>query len=522
MYQIDNSTAVAVIPASTAAGSVGFFTDGNPVSNIPATILPAEFMNMLMMEMLGVLSAAGIAPLKATFNQLTAAIRKLNQQLVILTDTGVAGAYTAVNAPALTALPTTGYAQWINIAHPNPGAATYAPDGLAAKPIYGLGLQALQGGELPVGIALLRYLVQAGVNGGNGAWIIMESMGGPFQVTPGSAASHMATVGQLQSATPSFAVDTGVANAYVCAFTPALTVRNESAPLRFKVKTTNTLACTLNDGIGVVPLVGGAHTPLQGGEMLATGDAWVQWNPSVGAGSYVLLFCTGAAEQVAPATKSQHAMQLGQAVGRLLNIQVLTASGTYVPTPGMNNARVRGGGGSGGSGGAAATSSTQTAAGGGTAAGSYFDAWLSAATIGASQSVTIGAAGAAGAAGGVGGAGGSTSFGALLAAGGSPGGPAGTAVLTTASGLNSAGQPGAIASGGNILNATGSPATPGIMSGGTIAGTGGSSPFGAGGPVSSPGTGYSAGSGGSVNGISSAAKVGVVGVQGVIIVEEYA
>lgn len=77
MYQIDNSTAVTTIPAPSAAGSPGFFTDGNPATGTAATILPAEFMNMIMMENLNVLSAAGIAPLKGQFNQLALAISKI-------------------------------------------------------------------------------------------------------------------------------------------------------------------------------------------------------------------------------------------------------------------------------------------------------------------------------------------------------------------------------------------------------------------------------------------------------------
>ena len=77
MYQIDNSTVVTTIPAPSAAGSPGFFTDGNPATGAAATILPAEFMNTLMMENLNVLSAAGIAPKKGLYNQLSLAIAKI-------------------------------------------------------------------------------------------------------------------------------------------------------------------------------------------------------------------------------------------------------------------------------------------------------------------------------------------------------------------------------------------------------------------------------------------------------------
>jgi len=115
----------------------------------------------------------------------------------VLTDTGTAGAYAAANTPALTALPSTGYMQRVKISNANPSAATYAPDGLAPKPIYGLALQPLQGGELPVGIAVMMYLVQAGVNGGNGAWIIIESLGGALQVAPATKSMHAVQQSQL-------------------------------------------------------------------------------------------------------------------------------------------------------------------------------------------------------------------------------------------------------------------------------------------------------------------------------------
>lgn len=124
------------------------------------------------------------------------AIRAAGRQATILADTGAVNAYTAVNVPALAALPATGYSQRVNIATLNTGASTYAPDGLTAKPIYGLGLQPLQGGELPVGVVVLMYLVQAGVNGGNGAWIIIESLGGAQQIAAATKSQHAMQLGQ--------------------------------------------------------------------------------------------------------------------------------------------------------------------------------------------------------------------------------------------------------------------------------------------------------------------------------------
>ena len=109
---------------------------------------------------------------------------------MILNATGPANAYAAVNTPALTAFPANGYVQRLLISAANTGPSTYAPDGLAPKPIYGLALQPLQGGELPGGIAVLMYVVQAGVNSGNGAWVVIDAPGGRSQIQQGAAGSH--------------------------------------------------------------------------------------------------------------------------------------------------------------------------------------------------------------------------------------------------------------------------------------------------------------------------------------------
>lgn len=103
------------------------------------------------------------------------------------------------------------------------------------------------------------------------------------------------------------------------------------------------------------------------------------------------------------------------------NVQVFTSSGTYTPTAGMRYCMVEVIGGGGGGGGAAGSSNSSAGAGGGS--GAYSRSILSAADVGASQSVTIGAAGSAGStSGGNGGAGGASSLGSLVTANGGSGG----------------------------------------------------------------------------------------------------
>lgn len=198
MYQIDNLTSASAQPASTAAGTAGFFTDGNPATGVAATIVPAEWLNAVMMELVNVVVAGGLTPTKNVFDQVAKAIKAMGKQRVILNDTGTTNAYTAVNAPSLlVGTWTDGIAQSVKIANANTGASTYAPDGLAAIPIYGLGLQPLQGGELRAGgvATMVRYTI-AGVNSGNPVCVLLDCFGGAQQIAPAIAANHAAQLSQ--------------------------------------------------------------------------------------------------------------------------------------------------------------------------------------------------------------------------------------------------------------------------------------------------------------------------------------
>lgn len=79
MYRIDNSTAVLALPAPTAPGPKpnGYFTDGDPQAAIPATIVDAEWANMVQEEVSNVIVGAGIALDKADRTQLRTAIQQM-------------------------------------------------------------------------------------------------------------------------------------------------------------------------------------------------------------------------------------------------------------------------------------------------------------------------------------------------------------------------------------------------------------------------------------------------------------
>lgn len=137
-----------------------------------------------------------------------------------------------------------------------------------------------------------------------------------------------------------------------------------------------------------------------------------------------------------------------------VTIQAFTAGGTYTPTSGMKFCIVIITGSGGGGGGADATGAADAGAGaGGGAGGTCIEAY-SAATIGASQTITGGAAGTAGSGTGgtAGGNGGNWTFGALCTANGGTGGAGSGAGTQNVQVL--AGGAGGVPSGGT-LNITG-------------------------------------------------------------------
>lgn len=208
-------------------------------------------------------------------------------------------------------------------------------------------------------------------------------------------------------------------------------------------------------------------------------------------------------------------------------IQTFTTSGTYTPTASMAYCTIEVVGGGGGGGGAGATTATQVACGAGGGGGGYGRKTVSAATIGSSQTVTVGTGGAGGIGTGVPGNGVTSSVGSIVTAtGGNAGGSASGATVSIAV----AGTGGAGASGD--VNASGQPGLGGaglyqtdvgaFLSGGL----GGNSIFGGGGicqSISSNGqAGHNyGGGGGSAYSANDSAHTGGAGASGLVIITEY-
>jgi hypothetical protein len=369
--------------------------------------------------------------------------------------------------------------------------------------------------------------------GFNGLWVITVPFGAStitsanisqYSGAPFLPASLLSMIQQSGL----YAVATGTANAHVAAFSPPITTRTDGMVLRYKAPAANTGALTFNDGLGAVAVVGAAHAALQGGETAVNGDVWVQWNSSIGGGSYVLIDSTGGAVQVAPATQSQHAAQFGQVnAGRLLNVQTFTSSGTYTATTGTNSVIVEGVGGGGAGGGTPACSASQSAAGAGGGSGAYFKTRITSGFSG--TTVTVGNAGVGGS-NTSGGNGGSSSFGAFATAPGGVGGTVGVAT-TAFPQLSGYGNGASVATGGTLINSSGGFGATAIAlgSGSAVSGSGGASALGGGANaiinVSASGataTSPGAGGSGSMTIASGPAQIGGGGAKGVIIVYEYA
>ena len=223
--------------------------------------------------------------------------------------------------------------------------------------------------------------------------------------------------------------------------------------------------------------------------------------------------------------------QSGAAYSLSVVRQVFTTTGTYTPTSGMVYCDVEVVGAGGGSGGCETTSVGDWAASAGGGGGGYARKIFSAATIGASQTATVGAAGAAGTAGShPGGTGGTSSLGILISATGGVGGEQG---YSTSGLFTSGGGAGGTGSSGDF-NTTGSPGSASIYSGTLtigFSGAGGSSFFGGGAPGISgstagagaaiAGTSYGGGGGGGLIEASTSNITGAAGAAGIVIVTEY-
>ncbi|HHL3753619.1 TPA: glycine-rich domain-containing protein [Klebsiella pneumoniae] len=215
--------------------------------------------------------------------------------------------------------------------------------------------------------------------------------------------------------------------------------------------------------------------------------------------------------------------------GRLVNVQRILSSGTYIRTPGATKGLVEVVGAGGGGGGARATAATRLAGGAGGGGGGYSAHWFD--SLPETQTVVIGSGGAGGINTGPASAGGNSSFGAITATGGEAGSGSLTDDVGSGDVIQQAGGGGGLGSGGNLVNSYGGTGTICLLttSRNSTSGCGGGTKFSGGpkGPAGRSGDGisgaYGAGGSGALSDASPTISYnGGAGGSGIIYVWEYA
>lgn len=143
MHRVDTTTAVGQMPAPAAAGTPGYFSEGDPGQGYLATVPGQDWFNSIQEEIVNAILAGGVTLNKTKNNQLIEAIRKDGY----LTDTGSANTY-VVSFPVAISAHIAGGKIRFKAANANTGASTVAINSLSAVAIKRPGGNALLAGDI--------------------------------------------------------------------------------------------------------------------------------------------------------------------------------------------------------------------------------------------------------------------------------------------------------------------------------------------------------------------------------------
>lgn len=179
MFQVDNSTAAAALPAPSAAGTQGYFTNGVP-GTTPRTVLDADYMNMVMMELINAVKTSGQTPSKTNYNQLTQAIQSMAAGTsssggftnLAMAFPGSAKTGTAAVEEIVVKNPTTGLRVVLNI-------ASLAGLGTLALNAANVGANGIDAGSLAANTLYAIYLIYNPTGSGTAALLVSTSRTAP-------------------------------------------------------------------------------------------------------------------------------------------------------------------------------------------------------------------------------------------------------------------------------------------------------------------------------------------------------
>lgn len=250
MYRIDNDTAISTLPTPEIVGVNPdyFFTKGNPLLGVPATVVDADWANAVQEEICNVIEGAGLTLDKTSQSQLLAAIK-----LIIsggggdyVSSTTAANTYTATLVPALTAY-AAGQFITVKFTNHNTSSATINFNSLGAKSIKRVDGTALSAYDIfDSMVAILIY---------DGTDFIL--------CNPFSGFSR-------QNDEANYAASTTAANTYTTTLAPAALAYTAGMRISIKFTNANTGSATINcNSLGAKSIVTKDGSALIGGEIVA-------------------------------------------------------------------------------------------------------------------------------------------------------------------------------------------------------------------------------------------------------------